>query len=92
MSAVRPAVGPALIAQADEQALPGASPQTKVARVLALLGGMENIVRPGDTVLLKPNLVEYHRDKVINTNPNVVAACGCGSSFRVAEEETVSAV
>ncbi len=26
------------------------------------------------------------------TNPNVVAACGCGSSFRVAEEEQVSAV
>ena len=25
-------------------------------------------------------------------NPNVIAACGCGSSFRVAEEETVSAV
>jgi iron-sulfur cluster assembly protein len=25
-------------------------------------------------------------------NPNVVAACGCGSSFRVAEEEQVSAV
>ncbi|HYM57326.1 MAG TPA: iron-sulfur cluster assembly accessory protein [Solirubrobacteraceae bacterium] len=25
-------------------------------------------------------------------NPNVVAACGCGSSFRVAEEEEVSAV
>lgn len=25
-------------------------------------------------VVLKPNLVEYHRDKVINTNPNVVAA------------------
>jgi iron-sulfur cluster assembly protein len=25
-------------------------------------------------------------------NPNVVAACGCGSSFRVAEEEHVSAV
>src|ERR1035441_7228329 len=24
-------------------------------------------------------------------NPNVVAACGCGSSFRVAEEEQVSA-
>src|SRR5579875_398130 len=24
-------------------------------------------------------------------NPNVVAACGCGSSFRVAEEEEVSA-
>jgi iron-sulfur cluster assembly protein len=26
------------------------------------------------------------------SNPNVVAACGCGSSFRVAEEEEVSAV
>jgi iron-sulfur cluster assembly protein len=25
-------------------------------------------------------------------NPNVVAACGCGSSFRVAEEEQVSAL
>ena len=25
-------------------------------------------------------------------NPNVVAACGCGSSFRVAEEEECSAV
>jgi len=25
-------------------------------------------------VVLKPNLVEYHRNKVINTNPNVVAA------------------
>ena len=25
-------------------------------------------------------------------NPNVVAACGCGSSFRVAEEEQVSAI
>jgi len=25
-------------------------------------------------------------------NPNVVAACGCGSSFRVADQEQVSAV
>jgi uncharacterized protein (DUF362 family) len=28
----------------------------------------------GKRVVLKPNLVEYHRDKVINTNPSVVAA------------------
>jgi uncharacterized protein (DUF362 family) len=28
----------------------------------------------GKRIVLKPNLVEYHRDKVINTNPNVVAA------------------
>ena len=26
------------------------------------------------------------------SNPNVIAACGCGSSFRVADEEQVSAV
>ena len=26
------------------------------------------------------------------SNPNVVAACGCGSSFRVADEEQVAAV
>ena len=25
-------------------------------------------------------------------NPNVIAACGCGSSFRVADEEEVAAV
>jgi uncharacterized protein (DUF362 family) len=28
----------------------------------------------GKRVVIKPNLVEYHRDKVINTNPAVVAA------------------
>jgi uncharacterized protein (DUF362 family) len=28
----------------------------------------------GRRVVLKPNLVEYHRDKVINTNPKVVGA------------------
>jgi uncharacterized protein (DUF362 family) len=28
----------------------------------------------GKRVVLKPNLVEYHRGKVINTNPNLVAA------------------
>jgi uncharacterized protein (DUF362 family) len=28
----------------------------------------------GKRVVLKPNLVEYHRDKVINTNPHLVAA------------------
>jgi uncharacterized protein (DUF362 family) len=28
----------------------------------------------GKRVVLKPNLVEYHRDKVVNTHPHVVAA------------------
>jgi iron-sulfur cluster assembly protein len=37
----------------------------------------------------------YVRGAVVDfkvDNPNVIAACGCGSSFRVAEEEEVSAV
>jgi uncharacterized protein (DUF362 family) len=34
----------------------------------------ERVPLAGKRVVLKPNLVEYHRDKVINTHPNVVAA------------------
>src|SRR5206468_6032847 len=34
----------------------------------------EKVPLKGKRVVLKPNLVEYHRDKVINTHPNVVAA------------------
>ncbi len=34
----------------------------------------ERVPLKGKRVVLKPNLVEYHRDKVINTNPLVVAA------------------
>jgi len=48
---------PAIIAQADEGTMPGATPGEKTARVLSLLGGLDEIVRPGDRVLLKPNFV-----------------------------------
>jgi uncharacterized protein (DUF362 family) len=34
----------------------------------------ERVPLTGKRVVLKPNLVEYHRDKVINTHPHVVAA------------------
>jgi uncharacterized protein (DUF362 family) len=34
----------------------------------------ERVPLAGKRIVLKPNLVEYHRDKVINTHPNVVAA------------------
>jgi uncharacterized protein (DUF362 family) len=34
----------------------------------------ERLPLAGKRVVLKPNLVEYHRNKVINTHPNVVAA------------------
>ncbi len=34
----------------------------------------EKVPLKGKRVVLKPNLVEYHRDKVINTNPHLIAA------------------
>lgn len=34
----------------------------------------EQVTLAGKRVVLKPNLVEYHRDRVINTDPRVVAA------------------
>src|SRR5262249_5092277 len=34
----------------------------------------ETVPLAGKRVVLKPNLVEYHRDKVINTNPRVIGA------------------
>src|SRR5262249_16514127 len=34
----------------------------------------ERVPLKGKRVVLKPNLVEFHRDKVINTHPHVIAA------------------
>ena len=34
----------------------------------------DDVPLKGKRVVLKPNLVEYHRNKVINTDPRVVAA------------------
>jgi iron-sulfur cluster assembly protein len=58
----------------------------------------------GLTLLVDPESLPYVDGSTIDfeeglqgagfkvNNPNVVAACGCGSSFRVAEAEQVSAV
>ena len=58
----------------------------------------------GLKLLVDSDSLQYVRGSVIDyeeslqgagfkvENPNVVAACGCGSSFRVAEEEQVSAI
>ena len=58
----------------------------------------------GLKILVDPPSLPYVHGSVIDyvdslqgagfqvSNPNVVAACGCGSSFRVADEEQVSAV
>jgi iron-sulfur cluster assembly protein len=66
--------------------------------------GDEVVETQGLRLLVDGPSVPYVRGSVIDyeeslqgagfkvENPNVVAACGCGSSFRVAEEEQVSAV
>ena len=46
-----------------------------VRRALDLVGGLESLIMPGDTVLVKPNLVgAYHYESGATTNPHVVEA------------------
>jgi iron-sulfur cluster assembly protein len=58
--------------------------------------GLKLLVDKDSLVFVQGSTIDYEESlqgagfKV--NNPNVVAACGCGSSFRVAEEEQVSAV
>ena len=48
-----------------------------VRRAVDMLGGMAEIVRPGQTVLLKPNLLSAHPpEKRVTTDPAVVEAVG----------------
>ena len=55
---------------------PAADYQTDLADVLRRQyeSFRDKVPLKGKRVVLKPNLVEYHRDKVINTHPHVVAA------------------
>jgi iron-sulfur cluster assembly protein len=58
--------------------------------------GLKVLVDSDSLPFVRGSTIDYEESlqgagfKVVN--PNVVAACGCGSSFRVAEEEQVSAV
>ncbi len=54
----------------------GGEPEELVRQALAVLGGMEQFVRPGDDVIVKPNIcVAYHTyEYAATTNPWVVAA------------------
>ena len=58
--------------------------------------GLRLLVDPAEPAVRRGATVDYstafRAPASRSTNPNVVAACGCGSSFRVAEEEEVSAV
>ncbi|MDW8103482.1 MAG: DUF362 domain-containing protein [Armatimonadota bacterium] len=51
------------------------TPRDMVERALRPLGGIEKFVRPGDTVVLKPNAAWLRTpEQAANTNPEVVAA------------------
>jgi uncharacterized protein (DUF362 family) len=54
----------------------GGEPEELVRQALSALGGMEQFVRPGDDVIVKPNIcVGYHTyEYAATTNPWVVAA------------------
>ena len=54
----------------------GGEPEELVRQALAALGGMERFVRPGDNVIIKPNIcVAYHSyEYAATTNPWVVGA------------------
>lgn len=53
----------------------GEAPRRALERVLEPLGGMEKFVRPGQTVLLKPNLLRKARpEEAVATHPALVRA------------------
>lgn len=54
----------------------GGTPEELVRRAVAALGGMERFVKPGDDVIVKPNIcVAYHTyEYAATTNPWVVGA------------------
>src|SRR6187200_455760 len=75
----------------DSQGLSGASAGLRVGVRGGGCSGFQyqlafDEMHEGDAVF------EDHGLRLLVNNPNVVAACGCGSSFRVAEDEQVSAV
>ena len=58
--------------------------------------GIKVLVDPASLRYVDGSTVDYTESLMGSgfevQNPNVVASCGCGSSFRVAEDEQVSAV
>jgi len=62
--------------QAYLAAVHGADPAAITQRAIAALGGIERFVRPGDDVIVKPNIcTAYHGPEyAATTNPQVVAA------------------
>jgi len=73
---VSPTATAAGTSQAYLAAVHGADPAAITQRAIAALGGIERFVRPGDDVIVKPNIcVAYHGPEyAATTNPQVIAA------------------
>jgi uncharacterized protein (DUF362 family) len=71
-----PAATPTSMARPDLVVARNGEPEEMVRRALAALGGMEQFVKPGDDVIVKPNIcVAYHTyEYAATTNPWVVGA------------------
>ncbi len=72
-----PANGPAEVAivQATSWPVPDAEVERSVRQAVALAGGLEPIIEPGDTVVIKPNLVwGAAPDEGYTTDPRVTRA------------------
>ncbi|MBI2438039.1 MAG: DUF362 domain-containing protein [Lentisphaerae bacterium] len=73
-----------------------ATVQAAMAKLLADLGGLANLVRPGQRVLLKPNLLTARApDQAVTTHPEVVRALirmvkALGARAQVADSPTSS--
>ena len=53
----------------------GTDPETMVEKALALLGGVESLIKPDSVVVIKPNAGHYFAPETsVCTNPEVVAA------------------
>lgn len=67
---------PTPISYPDMAVARGGEPEALVAAAIAALGGMERFVKPGDNVVVKPNIcVAYHTyEYAATTNPWVVGA------------------
>jgi len=65
-----------VVTSADMAIAHGSSPTAIVRAAIAALGGMEVFVKPGDDVIIKPNIVaaDYTYEYAAYTHPEVVAA------------------
>ncbi|RLC71392.1 MAG: hypothetical protein DRI81_17790, partial [Chloroflexi bacterium] len=63
------------IVQATGWPVSDAEVETLVRQAVALAGGLENVIEPGDTVVIKPNLaVDVGSERGITTGPRVTRA------------------